>query len=61
MGTGPFPHLAYGGQRHSIPDPLTKIPKNTELRGFRATQKLESRVIYELHAGEEHYDMGVIC
>lgn len=57
----PFPHLAYGGQRHSIPDPLTEIHKNTELRGFRATQKLGSRVIYEFHAGEEQYDMGVTC
>ena len=57
-GTQPFPHLAHDGQRRSIPDPLTKIPKNTELRGFQATQKLGSRVIDELHAGEEQYDMG---
>lgn len=39
--------VAYSGEMYSIPDPLSKIPKNTELRGFQVTQKLGFRVLFE--------------
>lgn len=39
--------VAYSEEMYSIQDPLTKIPKNTELRGFQVTQKLGFRVLFE--------------
>lgn len=39
--------VAYTGDMYSIADPLTKIPKKSELRGFQITQNLGFRALFE--------------